>query len=251
MTEELVPIFRVSDGRRAAQWYARLGFVVEGEHRFAPELPLYLFLRRGSNALHLSEHLGDARPNTLVYFYVDDVAAIAAEFGAPIIDQPWAEEVQLTDPDGNRLRIGQRRVEPGRALAIDPASYALGIIAAFSEVVAAGVKRLALSEPATPGMMRALLPEARRIAERHGVLLHLEDDLIKTDLFPEDVATGMHVLLIYRGDVLERYLALKEERAALVAHGAHIGGARRDIAVRFGQLLSYSDARIHELLERR
>ncbi len=109
MHEELVPIFHVKDGHETAKWYARLGFTVEGEHRFAPGMPLYLFLRRGSNALHLSEHKGDARPNTLVYFYVNDVDTIAAEFDAEVENQPWAREVQLTDPDGNRLRIGERR----------------------------------------------------------------------------------------------------------------------------------------------
>ena len=60
----------------------------------------------GDIYLHLSEHLGDARPGTLVYFYVDDVDSIAAEFGVEVVDQPWAREIQLTDPDGNRLRIG-------------------------------------------------------------------------------------------------------------------------------------------------
>jgi catechol 2,3-dioxygenase-like lactoylglutathione lyase family enzyme len=109
MPEELVPIFYVKDGRKTAKWYARLGFTIEGEHRFAPRLPLYLFLRRGPNALHLSEHQGDARPNTLVYLYVDDVESIAAEFNTEIDDQPWAREVHLTDPDGNWLRIGQRK----------------------------------------------------------------------------------------------------------------------------------------------
>lgn len=108
MPEQLAPILHVKDGYATAKWYARLGFQVEGEHRFAPTLPLYLFLRRGSQILHLSEHKGDARPNTLIYFYVDDVDEIAKEFGAEIIDQPWAGEVQLTDPDGNRWRIGKR-----------------------------------------------------------------------------------------------------------------------------------------------
>ena len=107
MTEELVPIFRVADARETAKWYARLGFVVEGQHQFAPDFPLYLFLRRGSNALHLSEHKGDARPNALVYLYVDNVSAIATEFNVEVKEQPWAREVELTDPDGNRLRIGQ------------------------------------------------------------------------------------------------------------------------------------------------
>jgi len=108
MQEELVPILHVKDGYATAKWYARLGFVVEGEHRFAPNLPLYLFLRRESIKLHLSEHMGDARPNTLLYFYANNVDQIATEFGVPIEDQPWAREIRLTDPDGNRWRIGQR-----------------------------------------------------------------------------------------------------------------------------------------------
>lgn len=106
MAEELVPIFRVTDAKATARWYERLGFALVGEHRFADGLPLYAFLRRGDINLHLSEHAGDARPNTLVYFYVDDVDSIASEFGVEITDQPWAREITLTDPDGNRLRIG-------------------------------------------------------------------------------------------------------------------------------------------------
>lgn len=106
MAEELVPIFRVTDAKATARWYARLGFALVGEHRFADGLPLYAFLRRGDINLHLSEHAGDARPNTLVYLYVDDVDSIASEFGVEITDQPWAREITLTDPDGNRLRIG-------------------------------------------------------------------------------------------------------------------------------------------------
>ncbi|MDA1017871.1 MAG: glyoxalase superfamily protein [Planctomycetota bacterium] len=66
MPEEIVPIFRVKHGYETAKWYERLGFEIDGEHRFAPGLPLYLFLKRGNVQLHLSEHQGDARPNTLV-----------------------------------------------------------------------------------------------------------------------------------------------------------------------------------------
>ena len=106
MAEELVPIFRVVDGRATAEWYARLGFEVIGEHRFTPELPLYLFLRRGDIHLHLSEHLGDAPPHSVAYLYVDDVDALAAALGETVVVQPWGREVALTDPDGNRVRIG-------------------------------------------------------------------------------------------------------------------------------------------------
>ena len=82
-----------------------------GEHRFAEGLPLYLFLRRGDIHLHLSEHLGDARPGTLVYFYVDDVDSIANEFGVEVVDQPWAREIQLHRRGRQSSGIGT--VHPG------------------------------------------------------------------------------------------------------------------------------------------
>jgi len=110
MDEVLVPIFRSKDARESAKWYARLGFEVEGEHQFAPDMPYYLFLMRGGIRLHLSEHKGDAKPDSLAYFYVDDVDALAAEFGVKVKDQPWGcREIWLADPDGNRLRIGTRQ----------------------------------------------------------------------------------------------------------------------------------------------
>src|SRR5690606_36061924 len=107
MAEQLVPMFRVDDAAVAVAWYRRLGFDPIGEHRFAPGLPLYVFLRRGDVHLHLSEHVGDAPPRSLAYFYVEAIAPIADEFGATVEVQPWALEVELTDPFGNRVRIGQ------------------------------------------------------------------------------------------------------------------------------------------------
>lgn len=110
MTAYLAPVLRVADAQEAAQWYARLGFEVEGEHRFGPTFPLYLFLKRGAAHLHLSEHKGDATTDTLVYLYVNDVDALASEFAVEVTEQPWAREISLTDPDGNRLRIGALNV---------------------------------------------------------------------------------------------------------------------------------------------
>ncbi len=105
MNEKLIPIFRVEDGVKTAEWYKRLGFKVIGEHRFAPTLPLYLFLERNGEELHLSEHTGDAKGPSLVYFWVEELESIAQEFAVEIYQQPWAKEIKLTDPDGNRLRI--------------------------------------------------------------------------------------------------------------------------------------------------
>ncbi|MCS0634851.1 glyoxalase superfamily protein [Streptomyces sp. LP05-1] len=103
--EEAVPVLRVADAGAAARWYARLGFVPQWEHRYEPGFPAFAEVARGRVKLFLSEHTGDARPDGLVYLRVTDLAAVAREFGVRPEKQPWGPELELRDPDGNRLRI--------------------------------------------------------------------------------------------------------------------------------------------------
>jgi len=133
---------------------------------------------------------------------------------------------------------------------IDQRSYNLGILGGFSEVVKLGVKQLALSEVLSPADMNALMDDAWVVAERNGVELYRESDLLVTDLYPPDIAAGKDVLLIYTGDTLEKYLAIKSDKARLVADGAYAGVAREKIARRFGNLLSYPDSVIDELIRK-
>jgi len=133
---------------------------------------------------------------------------------------------------------------------IDQRSYNLGIMGGFAEVVRLGVKKLALSEVMTPEEMDGVMEDAMVIAKRNQVRVWRETELIVTDLYPEDVAVGKHVLLIYTGDTLDEYLALKADKATLVASNRYEDQAREDIARRFGQLLSYPDDVIDELIAR-
>ena len=55
-----------------------------------------------------------------------------------------------------------------------------------------------------------------------------ETDFLVTDLYPADVAEGKHVLLIYTGDTLEQYLAIKADKARLIAAGEYEGEAREE-----------------------
>ncbi len=113
MADQLVPILKVSDADVATDWYARLGFEKAFEHRYSEDFPAYVGLSRGDVALHLSEHVGDATPDTLLYLWVDDVDAVASEFGVAIEEEDWAREAHLTDPDGNRIRVGTRKESDG------------------------------------------------------------------------------------------------------------------------------------------
>jgi catechol 2,3-dioxygenase-like lactoylglutathione lyase family enzyme len=108
--EEVVPVLYAEDAARAVVWYERLGFEKEWEHQFEPGFPWFVSVARGNIHLYLSEHKGDARPNTLIHLYIDDVDRVSEEFGIPVDEEGLAgREVHLEDPDGNRLRVATRR----------------------------------------------------------------------------------------------------------------------------------------------
>lgn len=109
----VVPVLRIFDEAKAREFYIDfLGFAVRFEHRFAPDLPLYMSVKRDACELHLSEHHGDATPGSAVRIEVHDIDALHAEMTArayryarPGIEpKPWGtREITVTDPFGNRL----------------------------------------------------------------------------------------------------------------------------------------------------
>jgi catechol 2,3-dioxygenase-like lactoylglutathione lyase family enzyme len=108
--EEVIPVLYVEDAARTVAWYGRLGFHKQWEHQFEPGFPLFVSVARGRVRLYLSEHKGDARPNTLIHLNVADIDAVAAEFGMTVDEAGLAgRECHLEDPDGNRLRVATPR----------------------------------------------------------------------------------------------------------------------------------------------
>ena len=104
---KVVPFLRVADAEASAEWYARLGFSIDWRTRAQPQLPLFVAISNAESQIFLSEHTGDAHPDGLLYLYVDDVDAVAADFGVVAeLAYYGMREIELTDPDGNRLRIG-------------------------------------------------------------------------------------------------------------------------------------------------
>ena len=133
---------------------------------------------------------------------------------------------------------------------IDEYSFRLGAAAAFAEMVRFGNKTLALSSAVLPEEMTELRDDLEKVIAEQGALATLEPDLIVTDLFPADIAKGKHVLLIYKHETtLEAYRALKKDKEALVRAGTYSGEARKDLARRFGRLLSYPDSTIEDKIQ--
>ena len=106
MAEQAIPVLRTADVAVALAWYARLGFAEEWRHQFGDGYPWFVAITRGEVRLFLSEHEGDATPDTLVHLRILDLDAVAAELGTQVEEQPWGREIGVSDPDGNRFRIG-------------------------------------------------------------------------------------------------------------------------------------------------
>lgn len=119
--QPVTPVLRIFDWPAAQRFYLDyLGWQVDWEHRFEPDLPLYVQISGpGGAQLHLSEHHGDGTPGTAVLIDVGDVdglhAALAAKdyhYARPgLEDEPWGRCFTVYDPFSNRITF----LQPTRA----------------------------------------------------------------------------------------------------------------------------------------
>ncbi|MFK8115067.1 MAG: glyoxalase superfamily protein [Rubripirellula sp.] len=110
---QTTPILRMFDEGKTREFYLDyLGFTVDWEHRFEPDMPLYMQVSRAGCVLHLTEHHGACSPGAAMRIQTSDVRALHQELSAkqygdarPGIEcTPWeTEDLSITDPFGNRL----------------------------------------------------------------------------------------------------------------------------------------------------
>ncbi|MBC8463200.1 hypothetical protein H8D76_02460 [Candidatus Bathyarchaeota archaeon] len=123
----------------------------------------------------------------------------------------------------------------------------VGEIKAWCEAAKNEAKEMSLSAPFKPEEYETILPYMKEYAERNDISFYHERVLILTDLFGDMDLSGIWVFIIYKSpETLERYLKLKKDKVKLLEAGSYEGEAKRDIAVRFGRLLGYSDPMINE-----
>jgi len=115
MMQKVFPQLRITDYERSKAFYVDgLGFRIEWEHRFEPQLPVFLQVTREGLSLFLSEHGGDCQCGGAAYLFVPDVDAWHQDFTSRGVrpesapeDEPYGvREMCVVDPDGNRLRFG-------------------------------------------------------------------------------------------------------------------------------------------------
>ena len=130
----------------------------------------------------------------------------------------------------------------------EPFARQLGTVSAFSELINAGVKQLALSSVMSEAEMDEFYPLAKAAAAEYNVEVWRETDLLVTDLFPADVASGKEVLILYQGLTIDAYNKIKTDQQALKAANDYNEANRVEISRRFGRLLSYSPRKINALI---
>lgn len=130
----------------------------------------------------------------------------------------------------------------------DQYAYNLGVVGGFSELINAGVKHLALSPAMSKAEMDSFILDAKEVADKYGVAVYRELNLIVTDLFPADIAKDKEVLVLYKGTSLDEYLSLKADQERLKESGKLDDITSRMLARRYGRMLSYSPRKINKLL---
>lgn len=134
-------------------------------------------------------------------------------------------------------------------LQIDRISFELGMINCFVEMVACGVKELAISPPIKPEEYNIISQYSDEIVAGFGIKSYLEKFLLITDLQSDDFTKGKWSILYYREDVtLKKYFQLKQENSELEAAGNYQKKNREKISREFMKLLSYPEEIIKEKL---
>jgi uncharacterized glyoxalase superfamily protein PhnB len=109
----ITPILRIFDEAKAREFYVDfLGFKVDWEHRFEPDLPLYMQVSKDDCIVHLSEHFGDGSPGAHIRIEITGLEEFQQQLLAKryknsrpgIEDTPWgSREMSISDPFGNSL----------------------------------------------------------------------------------------------------------------------------------------------------
>jgi catechol 2,3-dioxygenase-like lactoylglutathione lyase family enzyme len=115
--KSVIPTFRIFSLEKAREFYVDfLGFKIDWEHRFEPDLPVYMQVSRGDLKLHLSEHHGDGTPGSVAFVMTNGVEALQRELigkkyrhNRPGLEkQDWGmTTVQVVDPFNNRITFGE------------------------------------------------------------------------------------------------------------------------------------------------
>ena len=112
------------------------------------------------------------------------------------VEGTWYGGVHVTSPAGVPLSLDEdefERADQEKEPEIDHYSYELGVMDCFCEMVASGMKTLAMSHPCDTKEERdSYRQEVEKLCRRYEILFYPEDEAFLTDLFPEELNRGKY-----------------------------------------------------------
>ena len=113
LKQTITPVLRILDIDKAKEFYIDwLGFVIDWEHRFGENFPLYCQVSKDSIVLHLTEHYGDCIPGARIRILMKGLEAFHRQlkeksyrYYKPGMEKmEWGTtEMSLLDPFGNHI----------------------------------------------------------------------------------------------------------------------------------------------------
>lgn len=115
----VIPILRIFDYKKTIEFYIDwLGFIIDWEHRFEENTPVYVQVSKDGIVFHLSEHHGDASPGAKIFIwcsglkeYHQELISKKYKYNRPGIEETFYGSwcVQVHDPFGNRISFNEKR----------------------------------------------------------------------------------------------------------------------------------------------
>jgi hypothetical protein len=159
----------------------------------------------------------------------------------------FPEKVGFTRKNWRSFRMKKETAK----IKIDRSSFQLGMINCFVEMVACGVKNLAISPPVSPKDYFSIREASEKIVRSFGIKSYLEKSLLLTDLQTADFTEGKWSILYYEDEaVLRKYMDLKALKDRLEKEKKYDERERKNISREFMKLLSYPEEKIEEKLSK-
>jgi hypothetical protein len=116
---KVIPILRIFDYQKTIEFYIDwLGFMIDWQHVFEEDAPVYMQASKDGIVLHLSEHNGDATRGVKVFIWCKGIKDYHKElidkkykYNRPGIKETFYEAwgVGVNDPFGNKLSFNEKK----------------------------------------------------------------------------------------------------------------------------------------------
>ena len=114
---------------------------------------------------------------------------------------------------------------------IDHFSFQLGMINCFAEMIACGVKQLAISPPLSPEQHELIAPYSDTIVTAFGIESCLENSLLITLLQSPEFTHNKCSILYYKNrKTLDAYYALKKKQSRLIESDCYDARAQKEVS---------------------